>query len=162
MTARLLGAGLLALAGFMAGVGQLGRLRSRLRLMEDMDAALGLMAAEIEFHARPLPEVFENLYRRGPARTRGFFVLLASDADGLQELWPGAVSRFFGEDGEALLSLGAVLGRFEGDRQAREIEYARQSLRDRAEKIRRETGEKAKNYPALGLCAGAVVGILVI
>lgn len=162
MTVRLLGAGLLALAGLMAGLGEMGRLRARLSLMEDMDAALGLLAAEIEFHARPLPEIFENLHLRGPERTRGFFGLLAADVGGVQELWEASVRQVFGDDAEALAGLGAVLGRFEGDRQAGEINAVRHSLRDRAERIRKEIGEKAKNYPALGLCAGAVVGILVI
>lgn len=162
MMVRLLGAGLLALAGLMAGLGEMGRLRARLSLMEDMDAALGLMAAEIEFHARPLAEIFQLLARQGPVGTREFFRLLTENGDGLQEMWSGAVSRFFRDDGELLAGLGAVLGRFEGDRQAGEIGLVRQSIRDRAERIRKEIGEKAKNYPALGLCAGAVAGILVI
>lgn len=159
---KIIGAGLLALAGLMAGLGKNMETRKRLCLLEDMDSALAFMAAEIEFRGRPLSEIFETLARDGPKTTRGFFGMAAIDVLRLQELWPAAVEQIFGDDGQALAGLGAVLGRFEGERQAAEIDLARQRLKNAAEKVRREIGEKGKIYPTLGLCAGAVAGILVI
>ena len=159
---KILGAGLLALAGLMAGMGKTAEARKGLRLLEDMDFALAFMAAEIEFRGRPLEEIFEALAQDGPKSVRTFFAMAALDVLGLQELWPVAVRQVFGENGQALAGLGAVLGRFDGDRQAAEIDLARQRLKRAAEQMRAEMGEKAKNYPALGLCAGAVAGILVI
>lgn len=159
---KILGAGLMALAGLMAGMGKTAETRKKLCLLEDMDAALGEMAAEIEFRGRPLEEIFESLAQNGPKSCRGFFGMLAIDVGSMQELWPSAIKQLLGGDGLALAGLGAVLGRFEGERQAAEIGIARQRLKNAAQQLRTEIGEKAKNYPALGLCAGAVVGILVI
>lgn len=156
----------MAAAGLMAGMAKAGEGRKLLRLLGEADSALAIMEAEIEQRCRPLPDIFGELAVCGPEGLRGFFALLKLE-DGecpLEEVWDAAVHRLF-HDGESLrllCSLGGILGRFDARQQAGELRRVRLGLSARAEGLRREMEQRGKNYPALGLCAGAAMAILLI
>ena len=166
MTLKIIGAALLAAAGFGLGLGRLGTARRSIALLKDIDAALGRLGAEIALLRRPVPEVFMSLAESGPKLTLGFFAFLGAECEcsPLQETWGRAVG-LLGlrqEERRMLEGLGGVLGRYEAERQSAEVELVRSQLRASAEKLERELEGALRTYPALGLCAGAIAALLLI
>lgn len=166
MTLKIIGAALLAAAGFGLGLGRIGAARRYIALLDDIDGALGRLGAEIALLHRPVPEIFLSLAEAGPGLTRGFFAFLGAECrcSPLSEIWGKAVGLLGLRQNERriLESLGGVLGRYEAERQSAETELARRALRAEAEKLERELESAVRTYPALGLCAGAIVALMLL
>lgn len=130
-----------------------------------MDRALGIISAEIRFREMPLPELFCRLAESGPKLTRGFFeTMRQSDIEDPCKLWTSAAEVLLkkGEAMDIVEALGQILGRYDVENQTREIERARSELAAVKEAEKSRGLQSVKNYPTLGLCAGAVAAILLI
>ena len=80
----------------------------------------------------------------------------------METLWTRAADTLELEEQErkALSSLGAVVGRYDAQRQAAEIALVRARLDRAAERYERELAGRAKSYAGLGACLGAMLGVL--
>lgn len=158
--------GLLVICGALLGRGRLTELKSRLALMLAVDDALALMAGEIVLCARPLPEAFESLSVRGPEGTREFFRALSRGCaeKTAAEVWAECCGGLdIGEGARAaLMTLGAVLGCYEAQRQGAEIERVRLGIRTEAEGLRQLISSKGKSWPALGACFAGMAAMLLM
>ena len=156
--AKILGALLLTAAGALLGWDRTREWKRRAALLRKLSGALGEMAEELTLLRTPLPRLFEKL------RDRPFFRLLHAGfgTQPLETLWTRAArSLDLGEgETEALASLGTVVGRCGAERQAAEIALVRARLDRAAEAAEREISGRAKSYPDLGACLGAMLGVL--
>ena len=157
---RLLGGGLLVLAGALLGLERLAVQRGRLACRRETAAALGLLAAELETLRSPLGELFA---RRVDCP---LFRLVSAGFGGepLETLWARAAAAqpLNGEEQAALASLGAVLGRSAAPRQAAEIALVRRRLDDAADALEREIALRARRFPLLGAALGAIAAVMLI
>lgn len=155
---KLLGAALLTAAGALLGWERTGALRRRLALLRELSAGLGVMADELTALQTPLPRILERL------RNRPFFALVHAGFGGepFAELWTRAARApdLAPADREALASLGAVLGRYDADRQAAEIMLIRRRLDQSATVLEAELAGRAKNFAALGASFGAILAVI--
>ena len=155
---RLLGGGLLVLAGAMLGLERLARQRRRLACLRELDCALGRLAGELETLQSPLEDAFARL------GACPMFRLVSAGFGGepLEPLWTRAAAAqpLDGEEIAALASLGAVLGRCPAARQAAEIALVRRRLRDAADALEREIAARSRRFPLLGAALGAIVAVM--
>ena len=166
MAERLTGAVLVLLGGAAAGLVQNRAQAGRVRLLEELDAALGIMISEISTLQTPLPELFSRLSREGPPLLRGFFAenaVLAARGT-LSDEWKDAVGRLAaGTEAEsALLRLGLSLGRYDAVSQASALEMARVQISGAADRERVRLERQGRLLPGLGACLGAMAAILLI
>lgn len=163
---KILGAALLVLCGGVLGFGGLKKLREELAFLRAMDGALGIMAAEIELCARPLPDLFALLGERGVERTRGFFLLAYAKSGDMSagEAWAECCRQpsLPKSAREALAPLSAVLGAYDAERQCGEIALARRALASEAARFEQKLGSRGQSWPALGACLAGVAAMLMI
>ncbi len=166
MILKILGVALLVLCGGAVGFGRLAALRRHIGLLAAIDNSLDMMEAEIALCGRPLPEIFELLALRGARETRGFYSSLAEKCGYMSaaEAWVECSSQLELPDEalRAILSLAAVLGAYDGERQSGSIAALRRALSLTANSLKAELGSRAKNYPALGACLAGIVAMLMI
>ncbi len=155
---RMAGAALLALAGALLGGEKQRELRAQKRGLEQLSAALGRMAAELTALRTPLPQLFMKL------EDCPFFLLVSAGFGGeaLERLWRRAaeVQNIPKKDRETLAGLGAVVGRYEAERQAAELDLARQTLAESAAALEREISARARHYAGLGAALGGMLAVL--
>ena len=63
-------------------------------------------------------------------------------------------------DRTALAGLGAVMGRYDAERQAAELALVRQRLSDSAQALEREIIARGRHYAGLGAAAGAILAVM--
>ena len=152
---RLLGGGLLALAGALLGRERLSEQRRRLRCLRDILRALARMEGELETLCSPLADLFERL------SDCPFFRMLSENfgTQPLAQLWSRAVAAqpLSEEERLALSALGDVLGRCDAQRQSAEIALTRRRLSEAADALEREIADRASRFPALGAAFGAIL-----
>ena len=155
---RLLGGGLLVLAGALPGLQRLAAARRRLACLRGLAAALGLLAAELETLLSPLGELFA---RRADCP---FFALVSAGfgAEPLETLWARAAAAqpLSDEERTALAALGGVLGRCAAPRQVSELTLTRRRLSDAADALEREIAANTRRAPLLGAALGAIAAIV--
>ena len=158
MTARLLGAVLLSMAGALLGHNRLAAQRRRAALLREISEGLGRMADELRVLLAPLPEIFERL------RDRPFFCLLHAGwgLEPTDALWRRAAGaqELTAQEREALASLAAVVGRYDAPRQAAEIALKRAELTAAAERLEAEIASRGRNYTGLGAALGAILAVV--
>lgn len=166
MTARMIGCVLLAAAGAMAGNARLSAVRRRIRFLEDMDGALGIVQGRLEALLSPLPDVFEFLAVEGAVSVRGFFtcLILGQGERPLSSVWDSALdSLALPETERRLLSpLGRILGRYDAGRQSAEITLVRDGLRRLSSELREELRTRGRSYVGLGASAGAMLALMLL
>lgn len=155
---RLLGGGLLALAGALLGHEKKAELRAQQRSLEQLCAALGRMENELTALQTPMPQLFARL------EDCRFFLLLSAGFGGepLEKLWTRAARAqpIPEKDRETLGTLGAVVGRYEDQRQAAEIALVRQRLGESAAALEREIRQRGRHFAGLGAALGAMLAVL--
>ena len=163
---KILGAALLVLCGALGGLSRVRQAKDGLALLEELHAALGLMAGQIELCARPLPDILELLSRESGGQSAAFFAAAAECCALMPagEAWRRCCGGLALADAEkrARAGLGSVLGCYGAEKQAAEIEALRRRLAEFAEGRRREIAEKQKGLPALGACLAAMAALLVM
>ncbi len=161
---RLLGAVLLLVAGGGLGLSlcsQLGRRRRTVALLVEV---LYQMEREMTLHLTPLPTLLQ-----GVEPPLGQYFSICGDAVGeglsLRPCWDRLVDglpHIGGEERELLRPLGAVLGQFEGEVQGEALRRVADQLAEHGEMLRQEGQRLGRVYPAVGLTAGAFLGILLL
>ena len=162
---KLAGAAILILCGAMAGAAMLRERRRSLVLLEELKSALGLIGGEIELCARPLPDIFRSLSRRGGTVGAFFFAVCEGCAQlPAGEVWQRCCGELELREEEkcTLAALGDVLGQYDGQRQAVEIESVRRRIGEFEQRRQNEIREKGKSWPMLGACAAAMAALLII
>ena len=158
MTVRLLGGGLLVLAGLLLGLRALGEKKAAAGRLRDLSSALGRLRTELLETRAPLPEVFGRLGEEP------FFAFLSArfGTERTETLWREAASSqpIPEEARAALASLAAVIGKCEAARQAEEIERVRAQLSQQCAALERDIAARAKQYPGLGAAAGAILAVM--
>ena len=155
---RLVGGGLLAAAGAMLGNEKHREMRRAQRTLEQLCAALGRAAAELTGLRTPMPQLFMKL------EDCPFFLLLSAGFGGepLEKLWRRAaeVQPIPERDRTALAGLGAVMGRYDAERQAAELELVRKQLSDSAKALEREISARGRHYAGLGAALGGMLAVV--
>ncbi|MBR4099195.1 MAG: stage III sporulation protein AB [Clostridium sp.] len=152
--------------GFQAAT----RLREQERALRDAEQGLQLLERELALRETPLPQLMGLLEERCRGSACALFAACRRGLERLDETpfaqsWQSAVEDcpgLTGEGKQALLSLGNILGRYEGGEQCRAVTAVRQELGDilrRAEENRRRMG---RVYQMLGLSGGAFLVILLL
>lgn len=155
---KLLGGGLLALAGALLGGSKTAELRAELRELRSLSASLGIFESELTALQTPLPEIFEKL------KSERLFLLLSAGFGGepTERLWRRAAEtlEIDAECRRALSALGAVVGRYDAPRQAAEIAAVRARLNERAAVLEAEIAGRGRRLPGLGAALGAMAAAL--
>ena len=158
LTLKLLGSGLLVLAGTLLGGSGAGALREEGKRLHSLSASLGILESELTALRTPLPDIFEKL------REEPFFAMLSAGFGGepTEQLWRRAAEalELERECVQALAALGTVMGRYDAVRQASEIAAVRARLDARAESVQRELSERGRHLPGLGAALGAMAAVL--
>ena len=155
---RLLGGGLLVLAGALFGWERCAVLRRRRDCLRSLCTALGQAEGELTSLCTPLPELFARLDDCPMFR----LVSAAFGTEPLDRLWRRAAAEMpiSREEQETLASLGGVLGRCDAERQAGEIRLVRQRLTEYAAAVEREIALRGRRFPGLGAAAGAILAVM--
>ena len=168
---KLLGVFFLVAGGGGRGLGAIRKLEGRVTALRALIEALELIERELEFRLTPMKELLEGTARRVEEPAAGFLAACAKGLDelgerSLAELW----AREAGErltalkprDLEAVLSVGAVLGRYDAEGQRGAIASCREELAGFLAAAAEERRKQGRVYGALGLTAGAFLVILLV
>lgn len=165
---RLLGAGLLLLAGAAAAHGALARRRQALQTMEGMLTALHRLESAIRCECRPLYPLFDRLAAELTGESRRFFLGLleqgcAEPERSLADSWErGLASLTLPPEG---LRIWRELGRrLVGDAEelGAALRTAEEELRALRERQERALPEQRRILTALSLSASAFLAILLL
>lgn len=168
---RWLGAILVAGATTAAGLAAVQRLGARVRLLAAFLTALDIMLAELTFNLTPLPELMQLLSRRAAAPVRPFFAHCARLLQRLGEesflaLWQKTVNDMGAEwragERDALMDLGAVLGRYDTKGQARALTLAKTRMEALLTRAEGERLRQGRVFGALGAASGLAIVIILI
>ena len=164
---KILGAALLVLCGGVLGLGGLKRLREELAFLRSMDGALGIMAAEIELCARPLPELFATLSGRcgGEGKTLAGMVtegFSSPERASFGAIWASALTGYPRREREILLRLGDVLGRGAVEMQLPVIALCRREMELSLREAAKHRREMSRVYIGLGTAGGMMLAVLLI
>lgn len=171
MTARLLGAILLAAGGLGMGLSAAREISRRLETLESWIHALALMEGELSFSLPDLPRLLEDLSRRCPGPAGRALATVLAGLDGLGErsfsqIWNQSLGGTAGslgeEDLELLYRLGGLLGYGGGEERRRAAERTRRLLEKRATELRGSRERKGRTYGVLGLSLGCLLAILLL
>ena len=168
---KLLGAVLVIAGAGWCGLVAVGRLRRRVRTLEELRAGLVWLEEELTFRLSPLPGLLERLGRERPGAVGLFFQdvlegLRRDPEEGLRQSWRQAMVRRLDslkeEERQVLIEVGQTLGRFDAKTQGQTLTQAARRLdriRTRAEEDVRRLG---RVYTALSLAAGAAVVLVLV
>ena len=163
---KLIGAVMLVACGAFAGMGRLSALRREMAVLRALDTALAIMAGELEFCARPLPELFALISERSGGKVSAFFSELEEKCcrKSFAEAWKDCCRSALLPTAAVgtILPLGDVLGMYDIPRQCAEISLARRNLGLELEKLEERLRTKDRFWPALGACAAGMAAMLII
>lgn len=168
---RAVGVVLLLAGSAGMGISAVGRLERRVAALRSITEALALMERELDFRLPPMKELLTETARRSAEPASGFLRACGDGLEGLEGrpfsvLWrQTAVERLPALkrcDLETLFSVGAVLGRYDGEGQRRVIAAAREQLIRLLSDAVEERRRQGKVYGALSFTAGAFLVILLI
>lgn len=155
-----LGAVMLVVAGAAAGVGKTASIRRQIELLDDLTALIRHIGTELRQRGTPLPEILEQhgssrfpLKRLANALREGQTVLQAI------EPW---LSRQEPDTGRTLSGLCTVLGRYDGETQARACDHAVKLLEGQADNLRRQLAEKGRLYHTVPLTFGLMAALVLL
>lgn len=171
MTGRLFGAGLIFAALAFGALIYLNTRRQRMELLAQLSAALDTAAGELSLRSLPLPRLFALLAGRGAGGAAAFFTALCTGMDRLGEedfftLWTNAaednLSALYPAEREEIARLGAVLGRYELERQLAAIRDCRAAIDGALSQARQEYPNRRRLALGLSGCAGVLLIIILI
>ncbi len=166
---RAAGALLLVCASAGCGFQAAQRLRRRVTVLWEMEAALERMERELSYADTDMPELLGRLAdgQRGVVGT--FFGLCAralsrQDGRGMEQIWRESLEQsgmaLTGEETALLLKLGGVLGRYDSAGQCRVLARVRTELAGLRSKAQEDRDRLSRVYQAVGTAAGAALAIL--
>lgn len=166
---RAIGAALLLAGSAVLGLAAVGRLERRAAALRSLIEALELLERELDFRLPPMKELILETAQRSTEPASGFLRACGEGLDGLEGtplsgLWRQAATEKLTAlkncDLETLFSVGAVLGRYDGEGQRRAIAAARERLTGLLSDAAEERRRQGKVYGALSITAGAFLVIL--
>lgn len=169
MRQKLLGAVLIIAALSLGAINYLKQRRERMKLLEQLSAALNTAAGELSLRALPLPRLFELLASRTQGAAETFFSALCDDMDRLgdedfftlwerdtREMLPGLMP----DELEELSRLGAVLGRYELERQLEGLRACAAAFDEALHRARQDYPDRRRLALGLSACAGLLLIII--
>ncbi len=163
MILKVMGAALMVACGAVLGTKRLAEAGKKISLLEDLDAALASMEAEISLCLRPLPDIFSRLsLGKGGELFQGLSEMCDSMSAGeAWTKWCGELDIPW-EAKRSLGSLGDILGAYDARHQGAEITAVRTALGCIREGLQREKDSKQRHYPMLGACLAGIAAMLII
>ena len=168
---RLLGAVLLVAGGALLGLGAIRKLEGRVTALRSLTEALELLERELTFNLPPMKELLEGTARRVREPAAGFLSACAQGLDALgrqplADLWTQAAEKCLTalnpRELEAVLSVGAVLGRYDAEGQRKAIVSCRAELAGAVAAAVEDRKKQGRVYGALGVTAGIFTVILLL
>ena len=168
---KMIGAVLLLMGTIGLGLAAVRRLERRVTALRSLSHALEQLEWELDFHLPPMKELILETSRRSSPPASDFFRACAEGMDGLEGqplsgLWRQAalteLPALKKSDLETLLSVGEVLGRYDGESQRLTISAARERLGGFLTEAAEERRRQGRVYGALGAAAGAFRVILLL
>ena len=168
---KIVGAALLLTGGIGFGLAAVRRLERRVKTLQSLTEALELMERELDFRLPPMKELIWETARRSAEPASEFLAACAERMDELEGqplsgLWQQAALDELPAlkpcDREVLLSVGAVLGRYDAESQRGAISAARERLAGFLADAVEERRRQGRVYGALGATAGAFLVILLL
>lgn len=164
------GAILVVCCSSLLSMSQVLRSRQRVRALNALLDGLCLLRGELRTVAPPMPTLLTDLSRSAPQPAAEFFGAAAERLrQGLtfSEAWENALREtesleLLPEEQQALLTLGAVLGRDSAEAQCAEAERTEARLKLFLELEQKERMKQGKVYAAVGTGAGAMLAILLL
>lgn len=168
---RAVGAILLLAGSAGLGLAAVRRLERRVTTLRSLTEALELMERELDFCLPPMKELILETAQRSTTPASEF---LRACGEGMDELEGKPLSGLWQQaavekltalkhcDLETVFSIGAVLGRYDGEGQRRAIAAARERLADFLSGAVEERRRQGRVYGALGITAGAFLVILLL
>lgn len=168
---RIIGAVLAFCACSAMGVMRVLAERGRIELLTALCDAFSVMKAELSSHLTALPDLAKMLSQRGKGDAADFFSALDARMDVLgkcrfDEIWRESAAEtlcFLKEDElQAVLSVGAVLGRGELEMQLNAIDRCVSSLYAALERVRTQHPQQRKLTLGISLAAGTLIVVMLI
>lgn len=168
---KAVGAALLLTGSAGLGLTAIRRLERRVTALRSLIEALELMERELDFRLPPMKELILATACRATEPAAGFLHACGEGMDKLEGkplagLWRQAalekLPALKKQDLETLFSVGAVLGRYDGEGQRRTIAVAWERLSNFLAEASEERRRQGKVYGALSVTAGAFLVILLI
>ncbi len=165
MNQKIVGAVMIISAFAYSGVYIAKTKRERVMALRELNAALGLLYAELGTRLTPIAEAASRLSTAEGRYAPLFFERLRERMSGIgdtrfSEIWSGAARETFvcleRDELDGLCALGAVLGTYELSDQLSTIELCRESIGKRAQSAESELEEKERT--SIGVCS--VLGVL--
>lgn len=152
---KFLGAGLVVLAGAAAGWQKAARARRRVEILRQLEQLLARIQGEICYRATPLGDLLTQLQAEG-----AFPALELERCPSLREFCLPAV--LTGAERQALQSFFPTLGQSTGQESARQGTYYQKQCAELLEQAQRQARTAEDLYTKLGLCAGALVALMLL
>lgn len=165
------GAALVLAAAGTSGFVVAGSYSQRPALLRALHGALTMLLTEIRYGATPLPEALERVARHGPRAAAPFFAeaaksLHAFGSVSTAEAWQRAVAAqrsrwaLTAADEAVLLELAPYLGQTFVDDQERHLRLALAQLSNHLQEAAAEAAVQSRLWRSLGVCAGALLVLL--
>ena len=166
MTARTVGCVLVFAAAVWWGISRTVPLRERPRVLLALADALSLLQSDTCTRLLPLPEALLHAAEMTSGPAKRFFSRLwertMREDLTFAALWQeeaAALPAVRQEDLTPLLALGAQLGRYDAETQARALDQCIQTLRQNAQEAKQQAAVNARLYTGLGLTCGLLLAV---
>ncbi|WP_159882219.1 stage III sporulation protein SpoIIIAB [Paenibacillus puerhi] len=169
---KLLGAGMILLAGTLLGFYQASQLSRRPRQIGDAIRLLQRLETEIVYGYTPLPGALRKTGQSSATEVGSLFVrtadeLLRSGGRPVQLIWQETVQALWRNlsmkqgEREVLLQFGATLGLSDREDQVKHVRLAISQLQGEEDNARDEQQRYERMWKSLGLLMGALVVVLI-
>ena len=166
---KLFGISLICAAAFIAATTIVKKRGDYLRTLRALDRMLELMEGELSSRRSPLPALVESLIRTSEGKAKAFLIALFGKLDALgekrlAEIWEDSQQQLGlrGEEREAFLQLGLVLGQIDLDKQLEAIRHCREQLQRSAETLGRNLSQNCRTCFAVALLSAAMLCIVLL
>ena len=164
---RLAGGGLVWLGCVLCSLCAAERQRSRVKLLEEIARALGLLERELTLNHTPLPELLERLAYRTSGQGNRLFRDCRSNIEKGNSFtcaWRTSLSKMNLNEEERMLLQGLpdILGRYDASGQAESLARFRREVEECAARGRDELRSMSRVYGALGMTAGGFLAITLL
>lgn len=152
---KFLGAALVVLAGAAAGWQKAARARRRVEVLRQLEQLLARVQGEICYRATPLGDLLRQL------RAEGAFPALELERCASLRSFelPGILTQ---SERQAMQGFFDTLGQATGEESARQGAYYQKRCAELLEEAQRQARTAEDLYTKLGLCAGALLALLLL
>jgi len=172
MLLKVIGALMVTAATTSVGLISVKHLKSRVRSLRTLIAALDIMRSEICTRLTPMPELLELLAVQTGEPANIFFTNCLMKQRSMRgrpfaEVWRSALGstkelELRETELEPLMELGSALGRYDTDRQGEAILAARKRMDGFLQKAESESDRESRTRTMLGIAAGVMIAIILI